>query len=509
MDEKKTNAEVTKKPLVDDVKTKLGIQSADKPVVTLSNTSVKDSAKSSSSTPAANVSKSPITQSTKDLPNTPISSSLASKAGPSRAKDALKDLPKPIDPSKLGGGSAPIAASKNGQKDFPKPVENKILSPKPDQKTVANDANANSSVNTAPEKKEVTILKPKEEAKVTPEVAKKEEDISKPAVEEVKKSEVAASSSISVHSAEKPVASNEVQVVSSGQRAEVVKRLSEPPKLVSRWKFWKRASQRDEQLTRISEGYVELVDMVRCIRDQADAQYENNIILRDSLKQLPTAIQSLQDFGKSQELVVSALDTINTQMKQSSSNEQRMEKAMLGLNGTLKEVGDASRASTSSFDKVQERMRDSDIRMENLFNNVRKSEEKVSDTMMRLQRNMSIIQGFFLFCMLCVIGGLIYIILNRSEIKDKVTPSIQPTEAPKSAEAPEPVDAPEPIESPKPLETAKLVEKPEPVEELKPVEAPKPVEESKPAEVMKPIEIPEPAETPLPLEVPQPEPVDQ
>jgi len=38
--------------------------------------------------------------------------------------------------------------------------------------------------------------------------------------------------------------------------------------------------------------------MVRSIRDQADAQHENNMILRDSLIHLPGAIKGLEGFGR-------------------------------------------------------------------------------------------------------------------------------------------------------------------------------------------------------------------
>lgn len=195
--------------------------------------------------------------------------------------------------------------------------------------------------------------------------------------------------------------------------------LAQPLKPVSRWAFWKRAQQRDEQLVRISEGYVEMVDMVRSIRDQADAQYQNNLILRESLVHLPEAIQSLEGFGKSHEQVGYALEKINQQMETNLAKDERMANTMEGFNDTLKGMNGTTKATIQTFDRVQERMRDSDIRMENLFSNVRQSEEKVSDTMIRLQRNMSIFQAFFLLCLLSIIGGLIYLFINKDDFTAK------------------------------------------------------------------------------------------
>lgn len=194
-----------------------------------------------------------------------------------------------------------------------------------------------------------------------------------------------------------------------------------PMKTSNKWAFWKKGKQRDEQLSRISDGYIEMVDMVRSIRDQADAQHQNNIILRDSLIHLPSAIQSLEGFGKSHEQVGSALVKINEQMENYSVQDERMANTMEGFNDTLKGMDGTSKATIKTFDRVQERMRDSDIRMENLFSNVRQSEEKVSETMTRLQRNMSIFQSLFLLCLIGLIGGLIYLFINKEDFKNTNT----------------------------------------------------------------------------------------
>jgi len=252
---------------------------------------------------------------------------------------------------------------------------------------------------------------------------------------------------------EKP---SEVQVLAPSKSDDQGGLVTQPLKPVSRWAFWKRASQRDEQLARISEGYVELVDMVRCIRDQADAQYQNNMILRESLVHLPGAIKGLEGFGKSHEHVGTALEKIHEQMLNYSAKDERMAESMDGFNDTLKGMDDTSKATIQTFDRVQERMRDSDIRMENLFTNVRSSEEKVSETMMRLQRNMSIIQAFFLFCLLGVIGGLIYVILNRGELRESFSQSDTPVGTQPAVVVPE-VKAPPVVVVPDSVEEKKEV----------------------------------------------------
>ncbi len=191
---------------------------------------------------------------------------------------------------------------------------------------------------------------------------------------------------------------------------------------VSKWAFWRRPSKRDQQLARISEGYVEMVDLVRAMRNQLESQNENNIILRESLAHLPKAVEGLQNFSKSQESVGQALEKVHGQMVRYTEKDEKLADSMNGFNNTLKGMDDTSKASIKTFDRVQERMRDSDIRMENLFQNVQASEEKVSDTMVRLQRNMAIMQIFFLVCLLGAIGALIFTLMKKAADEEKVAP---------------------------------------------------------------------------------------
>lgn len=197
--------------------------------------------------------------------------------------------------------------------------------------------------------------------------------------------------------------------------------LSVPEKKVSKWVFWRRPSKRDQELARISEGYFEMIDLVRAIRGQLDSQNENNVILRETLSHLPQAMkgldQGLNRFSKSQQLVGKALGEIHTQMKTYNDKDKRLAVSMDGFNDTLKGMDDTSKATMKTFDRVQERIRDSDIRMENLFQNVQNTEEKVSDTMVRLQRNMAVMQYIFLGCLMVVIGVLVFtVIKNNNEL---------------------------------------------------------------------------------------------
>jgi len=241
----------------------------------------------------------------------------------------------------------------------------------------------------------------------------------------------------------------DVQVLAPDPARSAAPLITPPPTGLSRLAFWRRGQQRDEQLARITEGYVELVDLVRAIKSQADSQHRNNVILRESLSHLPEAIKSLEGFGNSHQKVGSALEKIHDQMKSYSAKDQRLAESMDDFNGTLKGMDDTSKATIQTFDRVQERMRDSDIRMENLFNNVRNTEEKVSDTMVRLQRNMSIMQTFFMICMLAAIGGLIYTLLNKtppSAPQPQITQPTPPLDS-QAGEATQP-EIPQPVTSP-------------------------------------------------------------
>jgi hypothetical protein len=73
-----------------------------------------------------------------------------------------------------------------------------------------------------------------------------------------------------------------------------------------------------------------------------------------------------------------------------------------------------------TFDRVQERMKESDTRMENFFQNVQDTEEKASETMVRLQRNMALMHYIFLGCLVAVIGVLVFAVIMK---KDESAPS--------------------------------------------------------------------------------------
>lgn len=223
--------------------------------------------------------------------------------------------------------------------------------------------------------------------------------------------------------------SSEVEVL--GPERQMREELSVPKEKVNKWAFWKRPSKREQQLARISEGYLEMVDLVRTIRGQLESQNENNVILRESLIQLPDAMkgfdQGLALFSKSQVVVGKALGEINTQMKSYNEKDERLVVSMESFNDTLKGMNDTSKATNKTFDRVQERMRDSDIRMENLFQNVQNTEEKVSDTMVRLQRNMAVMQYIFLGCLMVVIGVLVFTVIMKNDESDN-SPRIEQTE---------------------------------------------------------------------------------
>ena len=227
---------------------------------------------------------------------------------------------------------------------------------------------------------------------------------------------------------------DEMEVMDPEKERERRRELFQPEKPVSRWAFWRRSSKRDQQLARVSEGYLEMVDLVRAIRNQLESQNENNLILRDSLSQLPEAMKGLESFSKSQRTVGKALKEIHGQLRNSGAKDHKLVESMEGFNSTLKGMDDTGKATLRTFDRVQERMRDSDIRMENLFQKVQNSEEKVSDTMVRLQRNMAIMQSLFLICLMIVIGVLVFTVMGTKQESEAPKPPVKKEEPVESRE---------------------------------------------------------------------------
>jgi len=315
------------------------------------------------------------------------------------AKSTVKPLAKPKTETKAK--VEPLSKTKTDFKPKPGPLAKPKIEVEPSTKPEA----------TA---KVESLAKPKPEVKTKAESLTKPEMDLKPKVEPLAKPKMEPApkpaSEAPQSKIEKEPLSEKMEVLGPDNDSNQNRPLSssnEQSKPVSKWAFWRRASKRDEQLAQISEGYLEMVDLVRAIRSQLESQNENNIILRDSLSHLPEAMDGLTSFSKSQHTVGQALKEIHGQMKQYSSKDEKLVDSMDGFNSTLKGMDDTSKATMRTFDRVQERMRDSDIRMENLVKNVQSTEEKVSDTMMRLQQNMARMQTIFLACLLLAIVALI------------------------------------------------------------------------------------------------------
>jgi hypothetical protein len=83
-------------------------------------------------------------------------------------------------------------------------------------------------------------------------------------------------------------------------------------------------------------------------------------------------------------------------------------------------MDETSKETMRTFDRVQERMKDSDIRMESFFKDVQDTEKKASETMVRLQRNMATMHYIFLGCLMAVIGVLVFTVIMKNE---EATPS--------------------------------------------------------------------------------------
>jgi len=206
---------------------------------------------------------------------------------------------------------------------------------------------------------------------------------------------------------------NEMEVLAPvTQKQELSTGVQTTAAAIPKWAFWKRPSKRDQQLAQISNSYVEMVDLIRAVKGQMDSQHHNNVILRDSLAHLPDAMEGMKNFGESQKVVGDSLREIHGQMVQAGEKDQQLAESMDGVNLTLRGIDGTNQATMKTFERVQDRMKDSDDRMESLFGNVKESEEKVTNTMVSMQRNMAIMQGLFLLCLIVVIGILVFFVLD-------------------------------------------------------------------------------------------------
>ncbi len=158
------------------------------------------------------------------------------------------------------------------------------------------------------------------------------------------------------------------------------------PNVKKSWLPWRRPNRRDEQLSHLREGYIELLGLVRSISDHLDRQKDEKSQVSTLVESLPPALTSLENLASSQKEVTSILGNLNSHMEKTSVKDEQLLENLEGFNTALKDVSSSNQKSLGTLSQVSERIGHSDEQMKMLFEQTSQSSEAAGAMMMRLEK---------------------------------------------------------------------------------------------------------------------------
>jgi len=127
------------------------------------------------------------------------------------------------------------------------------------------------------------------------------------------------------------------------------------------WFAWWRKPKNDErQIKALQQGFVELVDLTRSIREHMDQQARTQKAVVDLMQHLPGAVEGLQHMGKATEQQTETLSLLRKQLETSGRHEEQMVEGFRNFNRTLELMDQMSKSTSQTVTSMAERTRDSE-----------------------------------------------------------------------------------------------------------------------------------------------------
>lgn len=161
-----------------------------------------------------------------------------------------------------------------------------------------------------------------------------------------------------------------------------------------------RTNRRDVQIQALQTGYIEMVELMRSIRNHLDHQVETQRQLADSLQDLPQAVSSLGDIGKMTEHQTEVLGMVRDQLGRNEDHEKAIMTSMDGFNTTLGQMDQTSRDTTQT--------------VAGLVEQAHASEASLRAMMERSEKRMATLTGFMSFLAIGAVGFALYVVLART-----------------------------------------------------------------------------------------------
>lgn len=145
-----------------------------------------------------------------------------------------------------------------------------------------------------------------------------------------------------------------------GQKCETAVTTQEEPKKRGWPAKWRAPKRREQQLATLQQGFNELVELTRSIREHMDQQVRTQKTLLDMMEHIPGAVEGLQSVGKAAEQQTETLDLLRKQLEAAARNEDQMVAGMQNFNKTLTLMDDMSKRTSQTVSSMADRTRESE-----------------------------------------------------------------------------------------------------------------------------------------------------
>ncbi|MBU1693377.1 MAG: hypothetical protein KKC51_05370 [Verrucomicrobia bacterium] len=155
-------------------------------------------------------------------------------------------------------------------------------------------------------------------------------------------------------------------------------------------------SRRDRQLAALQQGYVEMLGLMRGIREHLEKQQGVQEKMVQVLDRLPDSMDGLKNVGRAAEQQVEVMSLLRQQIEAGVSHDQQLVESMNRFNQTLSVMDQTSRTSGRA--------------VEQLIGKASDSEKMLRDTMEHSERRFMIVTGVFALIAVLMVGTVLALV---------------------------------------------------------------------------------------------------
>ncbi len=155
-------------------------------------------------------------------------------------------------------------------------------------------------------------------------------------------------------------------------------------------------SRRDRQLAALQEGYVEMLGLMRGIREHLEKQQGVQEKMVHVLDRLPESMDGLKNVGRAAEQQVEVMSLLRKQIESGATHDQQLIDSMNRFNQTLSVMDQTSRTSGRAVEQLIGKSAD--------------SEKMLREAMERSERRFMIVTGVFAVVAVLAAGAVMFLV---------------------------------------------------------------------------------------------------